>query len=227
VPRVHVRAALSVSLVLVLVVGLLLVGVVMLRGRASASAASHCHGFRVEHAARLRQVSGSGRRVVVIGDSWSVGYKLTDPDRSWPSRLPGRVWVDGFSGSGFSANASACGLVSYATRAGTARNADLVVVEGGLNDYDQTYAAVRSGFRLLMSRLKGRDVVVVGPAPAPLRLAGARRVDRWLASLCRATGVDYVSSIRLTHLPYLPDELHLTAAGHREYGDFVARSLPS
>jgi acyl-CoA thioesterase-1 len=227
VPRAYARATVSVSLALVLAVGLLLAGVVVLRGRASASAAAHCHGFAAEHAARLKHVVGTGRRIVVIGDSWSVGYKLTHPDSSWPSRLPGRVRVDGFSGSGFSAHASTCGPVSYATRARTARGADLVVVEGGLNDFDQPYAAVRDGFRLLMSRLRGRDVVVVGPAPAPRRLAGARRVDRWLAALSRSAGVDYVSSIGLTRLPYLPDRLHLTAAGHREYGDFVARHLPA
>jgi acyl-CoA thioesterase I len=225
VPRAHGRAAVSVTLALVLAVGLVLAGLTVLHERAEASHASVCHRFATDHAARLRHVTGSGRSVVVIGDSWSVGYRLTDPDRAWPSRLPGRVRVDGFSGSGFSADASPCGAVSYATRAGTARNADLVVVEGGLNDYDQPYAAVRAGFEALMARLKGRDVVVFGPAPAPRRLAGARRVDRWLAALAESSGVDYVSSIH-QRLPYLPDRLHLTPAGHREYGDFVAAHLP-
>lgn len=214
-------------LALVLAVGLALAGLVAMRGRANASSAAQCHRFSADHAAELQRVTGSGRRTVVIGDSWSVGYKLTHPDRGWPSRLPGRVRVDGFSGSGFSAHASECGAVSYAARARTARSAELVVVEGGLNDYDQPYAAVRAGFRLLMARLKGRDVVVFGPAPAPRRSAGARRVDRWLAGLSAAAGVDYVSSIHLTGLPYLSDRLHLTPAGHREYGDWVARHLPS
>ncbi|SFC30394.1 acyl-CoA thioesterase-1 [Nocardioides terrae] len=226
-PRVRSRAVLSVSLALVIAVGLALAGMVALRGPASASGAAQCHRFAADHATQLKRVAGSGRPVVVIGDSWSAGYKLTDPRRGWPSRLPGQVRVDGFSGSGFSAHASPCGAVSYATRAGTARGADLVVVEGGLNDFDQSYAAVRSGFRLLMSRLQGRTVVVVGPAPAPRRRAGAQRVDRWLAALSRAAGVDYVSSIHLTGLPYLADRLHLTPTGHREYGDWVARHLPS
>jgi acyl-CoA thioesterase-1 len=226
VARAHGRAFVSVTLALVLAAGLVLAGLVVLRGRAEATGASQCHRFAAEHAARLRHVTGTGRSVVVIGDSWSVGYKLTNPEAAWPARLPGRVRVDGFSGSGFSAHASPCGAVSYATRTGLARRADLVVVEGGLNDYDQTYAAVRSGFHLLISRLKGRDVVVFGPAPAPRRLDGARRVDGWLAALSRAAGVDYVSSIDL-RLPYLPDRLHLTRAGHRAYGDFVARHLPA
>ena len=217
---------LSVSLALVLAVGFAFAVLTVQHERAAASRASVCHRFAADHAAVLRHVSGRGRSVVVIGDSWSVGYKLTDPEAAWPSRLPGRVRVDGFSGSGFSATASECGAVSYATRTRSARGAGLVVVEGGLNDYDQSYAAVRSGFRLLLSRLRGRDVVVVGPAPAPLRLAGARRVDGWLAALSASAGVPYVSSIDL-RLPYLPDRLHLTPAGHRTYGDWVARHLPS
>jgi acyl-CoA thioesterase-1 len=225
VPRVRSRTVLSVSLTLLLAVGLAFVALTVQHERAAASRASVCHRFSADHAAALRRVSGQGRRVVVIGDSWSVGYKLRHPAAAWPSRLPGQVRVDGFSGSGFSAGASECGAVSYATRAATARGADLVVVEGGLNDYDQSYAAVRSGFRLLMSRLRGRAVLVVGPAPAPLRLAGARRVDRWVSTLCAAAGVPYLSSIHL-RLAYLPDRLHLTPAGHRVYGDWVARRLP-
>jgi acyl-CoA thioesterase-1 len=89
-----------------------------------------------------------------------------------------------------------------------------------------TYAEVSSGFDRLMSRLAGRHVVVVGPAPAPLRLAGATRVDGWLSRLCERTGTDYISTIGL-RLPYLPDRLHLTPAGHRAFGDYVASRLPA
>ena len=69
-------------------------------------------------------VTGSGERVVVVGDSWSAGLGLDDPVQSWPSRLPGRIHVAGFSGTGFSAHASPCGRVSFARpRAGRARRA--------------------------------------------------------------------------------------------------------
>lgn len=218
---------LALGLALVLALGLALAGAVVLRGRAAADVASMCRRFAADHAAlAARPVTGEGRRIAVIGDSWSAGYLLRDPGAGWPARLPGRVSVDGFSGSGFSATASPCGRVSFADRASSARGADLVVVEGGLNDFDQSYASVRAGFRALLRRLAGREVLVVGPAPAPSRLAGARRVDRWLAALCRAAGVDYVSAIGLD-LPYLPDRLHPTAEGQWEFGDFVAAHLPS
>src|SRR3954471_20334958 len=67
-----------------------------------------CHAIDVASETRRSDVSGTGRTVAVIGDSYSLGLGLADPRASWPSRLQGRVVVDGFSGSGFSDAASAC-----------------------------------------------------------------------------------------------------------------------
>ncbi|HEY0888913.1 MAG TPA: SGNH/GDSL hydrolase family protein [Nocardioides sp.] len=206
------------------------VGVVV-RGTASADDVARCERHQDAAAARARLVTGSGARTVVIGDSWSVGFRLDRPAAAWPARLPGRISVDGFSGSGFSATASPCPGVSFAERASraVAGGAELVIVEGGLNDYDQPERSVRDGFAALMSRLSpyvaDRAVVVVGPPPAPARSRGAQRVDRWLGQLCEEYGVAYVSSAGLD-LEYLPDRLHLTAAGHRAFGDWVADQLP-
>jgi acyl-CoA thioesterase-1 len=63
--------------------------------------------------------------------------------------------------------------------------------------------------------------VVVGPAPAPARAAEVPRVDRLLSHLAAKYAVAYVPVMDLD-LPYLDDGLHLTAAGHREFGDAVA-----
>ena len=169
-------------------------------------------------------MTGTGPSVTVIGDSWSVGLGLVDPGASWPSELPGRVRVAGFSGSGFSRHASHCGNRSFATRAAAARNADLVVVEGGLNDYDQPAADIRAGFRALMSSLSGHTVVVVGPASAPSRAGFVERVDTTLAALCDEHGVAYVEA-SAWDLDYLPDRLHLTPAGHAAFGRHVAEEL--
>ena len=130
-------------------------------------------------------VTGSGERVVVIGDSWSAGLGLDRPVQSWPSRLSGRIHVAGFSGSGFSAKASPCGRVSFADRAPAAlRNgADLVVVEGGLNDFDRSRAEIKAGFARVMRaaaayrRRRGRP----GDGPG----ARARRCRGWTG--CCAT----------------------------------------
>jgi acyl-CoA thioesterase-1 len=194
-----------------------------LTAHAQGDDSSRCERFQTASDGRASQVTGAGPRVVVIGDSWSAGLGLDQPGLSWPSRLPGRIHVAGFSGSGFSAHASPCGGVSFAQRAGPAvrDGADLVVVEGGLNDVDHTDGEISVGFNRLMRTLSPYHVVVVGPARAPSRARGVPRVDHLLASLSAIHGVSYVSTSDL-RLSYLDDRLHLTAAGHRAFGDAVA-----
>jgi acyl-CoA thioesterase-1 len=191
--------------------------------RARGADAGHCQRFAADSVERAARVTGSGQRVVVIGDSYSAGLGLADPAASWPARLPGSVHVAAFSGSGFSEDASTCGAVSFADRAPAAvrDGADLVVVEGGLNDYDQPAAAITAGFTRLMDALDGLDVVVVGPVSAPSRAGAVPRVDALLAALCAQHHVRYVSTSDLA-LDYLGDDLHLVPASHVAFGDAVA-----
>lgn len=190
--------------------------------------ADRCDRFARTSLARAERDTGAGQRVVVIGDSYSVGLGLDEPADSWTSRLPGRVHVAGFSGSGFSSRASGCGRVSFADRAprAVAAGADLVVVEGGLNDFDRTDTEIRDGFQALVDALADSlgdvPLVVVGPPPAPARAAEVPRVDTLLARLAAAHGATYLSMAD-AELPYLTDGLHLTAEGHRAFGDAVAR----
>lgn len=220
--RLHRR---SVGLV---VVGALLVlaAVTLDAARARGESADRCARFSAASVARAAEVTGSGARVVVIGDSYSAGLGLAEPVRSWPARLPGRVHVAGFSGSGFSRDASPCGPVSFADRAPAAlrSGAELVVVEGGLNDVDQSSAAITTGLRRVLRAARGHRVVLVGPPTAPARSRGVPRVDAILARLAAAYGVDYVRTSDLA-LAYLADRLHLTPAGHRAFGDAVAQRI--
>lgn len=185
-----------------------------------------CQAARAASAARSDTITGSGPRTVVIGDSWSVGLGLDEPAGSWPAQLPGEVHVEGLSGSGFSETASRCGDVSFAARTprATLGGADLVVVEGGLNDFDQPPAATTRGFERLLDALADHRVVVVGPADAPSRSAGARRVDDLLERLSREHHVPYVSTLDL-ELDYLDDDLHLTSEGHEDFGRVVAERV--
>jgi acyl-CoA thioesterase-1 len=205
-----------------------LVGVVSLlvSGGARGVDTEHCARLEAQSQLREHQVTGHGEHVVVIGDSYSVGLGLRHPETAWPSRLPGRVQVFGFSGSGFSEHASTCPGASYADRAPDAirGGAELVVVEGGLNDYDQPEADLRDGFRRLMTELRGHRVLVVGPPDAPSRAAAAERVDLLLRDESARARVDYLP---MTGHPfaYLSDRLHLTPAGHREFGDLVAAAV--
>jgi acyl-CoA thioesterase-1 len=199
---------------------------VLMSAGATGGDAEHCVRLALQSQVRERVVTGHGERIVVIGDSYSVGLGLRDPDRSWPSRLPGRVHVFGFSGSGFSQDASGCPGASYADRAphAMAHGASLVVVEGGLNDYDQPTADVRAGFRRLIEELGSRPVLVVGPPAAPARAAAALRVDEVLREESVRAGVEYLSMAD-RYLPYLDDRLHLTPAGHRAFGSIVADAI--
>jgi acyl-CoA thioesterase-1 len=206
-----------------LVAALLATGVIAARASAHQS---KCERFEAASVKRGAAVTGSGERVVVVGDSWSAGLGLDQPVRSWPSRLPGRVHVAGFSGSGFSAKASECGRVSFGDRAPAALKggADLVIVEGGLNDYDRGRAEIKAGFARVMASTTPYRTVVVGPASAPARAGKVPRVDRLLAHLSKKYGVAYVSMVDL-QLPYLDDRLHMTPAGHVTFGDTVAARI--
>lgn len=218
------RRELGVAAVLVLLLATVLT--IQVAERARGAGVPRCERFAAASVERARADAGTGPRVIVIGDSYSVGLGLSDPANGWPSRLDGAVHVAGFSGSGFSRGAGHCPGVSYAERAGKALRggADLVVVEGGLNDVGQSSAEITAGFQRLMRELDGQRVVVVGPALAPSRAGGVPRVDRLLADLTSRRGIPYVRTSGLA-LPYLGDELHLTAAGHRAFGDAVARAI--
>ncbi|PUA79802.1 SGNH/GDSL hydrolase family protein [Nocardioides currus] len=221
--RASRRFPLPVVLVLTALLATLLV--TTLAARARGSEAALCERHARDAAARAQAVTGTGEPITVIGDSWTVGLGLADLRSSWPSRLPGRVTVAGFSGSGFSRHASPCGDRRFATRTGAARGADLVVVAGGLNDYDQPAVDIQAGFRSLMSSLRGRTVVVVGPASAPSRAGFVPRVDATLATLCKAYGVPFIDTTGWDDLSYLPDRLHLTDAGHAAFGQHVTDEL--
>jgi acyl-CoA thioesterase-1 len=201
------------------------VGGIAWHDRAEAEAVRHARCARFAHEQRWRadHPTGSGPRVVVIGDSWSAGFGLPDPERSWPARLVGRVVVDGFPGSGFSERASGCHLVSYADRAPAdlRKGAALVVVQGGLNDFDQPAADIAQGFSRLMGELRGYRVIVVGPAMAPSRAAAVPRVDGLLSALSGRADVPYFSTADLK-LTYQHDQLHPDPVGADAFGDAVA-----
>lgn len=188
-----------------------------------------CNDRRAAARERADLVTGSGDRVLVIGDSYSVGLGVGAP-QSWPTRLPGRVQVDGFSGSGFTPEASPCGDLSYGARAarGVPGEPGVVVLQGGLNDVDQPEAELVAGFERVLSALHDQPghpgVLVVGPPSAPDRAHVVPEVDAVLARLAEEHGVPYLSMLD-EDLPYLDDGLHLTPEGHREFGDRVAAAL--
>ncbi|KRB77968.1 hypothetical protein ASE01_07265 [Nocardioides sp. Root190] len=184
-------------------------------------------GVRADRAAqRAELVTGTGPEVLVVGDSYSVGVGVGSA-RSWPVRLPGRVRVDGFSGSGFSVGASACGDLSYASRVERSlrRTTDLVVVEGGLNDHDQPIADVEAGAERLLDRIGATPALLVGPPVVPDRSrAAVQEIDATLARVASERGVPYLSMLEVD-LSLLEDRLHPDRAGHRRFGDVVGERV--
>jgi acyl-CoA thioesterase I len=177
-------------------------------------------------------VAGTGTRVAVLGDSWTSGFALADPEQGWAyvlSRALGwRAAVDGFPGSGFTTDAG-CPGQRYAQRVDRIPvDAALVLVEGGINDLPDPAAVGAASSALLAqvhARVPGAAVVVVGPPLVPARSpATAHRVAADLARSAAAQGATWVDSTGWT-LPYLPDGVHLTAAGHGQFADLVAARL--
>jgi acyl-CoA thioesterase-1 len=196
--------------------------------RASGAQTSHCARLSLDSRThqRLLTGTGTGRKVVVIGDSYSTGIGLHSDQLAWTSQVPGRVRVFGFGGSGFSRTASGCRSVAYDQRAPAALRTkpDLVVIEGGLNDFDQPVSRIKAGYRRLLAEVGNRPAVVIGPAHAPDRAARAVRVDTLLRAEAKRSGTPYVSMIKY-RFSYLHDGIHLTANGHRKYGAIVAAAL--
>lgn len=207
--------------------GLVVAGVAIgVNDDAQASLGERCRDIARAAEVRRDAVTGSGTRIAVIGDSYAEGLGLDDPATSWPARLDGRVVVDGFSGSGFSAAASPCRGVAYSARVDRALTSQpsVVVVEGGLNDFDVPSPQLRAGARAVLHALEGHPVVVVGPPMAPQRASSVPRVDRILASVAAEVGVPYIRTTEW-ELEYLPDQLHLTEDGHETFGDNVRDAL--
>ena len=188
--------------------------------------ADTCRAIAAASTVRHAAVAGVGPLTVVIGDSYSQGAHLPDPSGSWPSMLPGQVVVDGFAGSGFTAAASPCSGEAFGLRVARAlaEHPALLVIQGGLNDYDVPDDQLRSGVRNVLAQLAGSRAVLVGPPNAPRRVAQVSRVDALLAAEAARAGVPYVRTSGW-QLPFLPDRLHLTPDGHRAFGDLVAQRI--
>ncbi|HEY9564931.1 MAG TPA: SGNH/GDSL hydrolase family protein [Nocardioides sp.] len=216
----------------VLICALVIGGIAAQREQAVSEQSSACARFEAQAELRLDAVVGNGPRTVVIGDSWAAGLESRDIGRTWTDQLPGRVTVHAFAGSGFSRTASGCGeAFSYAARAASAPfdEAALVVIEGGLNDFDRPASEITVGFNAVIDQMVARgveseEIRVIGPARAPSRAGGAIRVDRLLADLAERRDIAYVSVIDL-ELDYLDDQLHLTDAGHAMFGSVVQERL--
>jgi lysophospholipase L1-like esterase len=181
-------------------------------------------------------------RAYFFGDSWTEG-QVARRGRGFPfvtSELLG--WtptVDGVGSTGYLSHWRPSTL-PYPVRAAAipaGTKADVVILEGGLNDRTMPLsglrAAVRETITTLRAKFPGAPIVVLGPAANTLPVpATVRQVDRLVAQASADEGAPYISPIQrewLTGLNFrdvidAPSH-HPTTAGHAYLGGRLAVAL--
>jgi hypothetical protein len=187
------------------------------------------------------QVPAHGR-AYFFGDSWTEG-QVARRGRGFPyvtSELLGwTAEVDGVGGTGYlqthRPSTQTYPVRAAAIPAGT--QADIVIVEGGLNDIGGDLRglkpAVLSTIDALQARFPGKPIVVLGPAPRSLPVPAAlKQIDLDIRDACRSAAVPYVSPIErewITGLNFRdiidPATTHPSTAGHAYLGGRLAVAL--
>jgi lysophospholipase L1-like esterase len=180
--------------------------------------------------------------VYFFGDSWTQGYAAA-PHRGFPyivgQALGWKVVVGpDESGAGY-VNTFARAHPVFATRVKELPrlHADLVVIEGGVNDIPGPLAhfwtAAKMTVQQLQAKAGGAPVVIVGPAtPDGTTPEGLAAIDYQLAGVAQQLRVPYISPIKegwlnSTNVKGLidPKRQHPNTAGHAYYGGRLAADL--
>lgn len=175
-------------------------------------------------------VSEGEPKVFILGDSYSTGEVLPDPTQNWAHELgEAQGWetvVDAIGGTGFMTGGY-CGDDLFSTRVDhvLAESPETLIVQGGLNDSNSDPEHVEFAARTLLQEFESvPNVVVVGPTLAP-RKDNLDEIDAAMASAAEDAGAHYVSALDW-ELEFSDDRLHLTEAGHQQFAEKVAESLP-
>lgn len=144
-------------------------------------------------------------RVLVFGDSWTVGSAATVPSGGYAYRVADIAgWdtiVNGESGSGYLKEGRAGNTFGERiARLDPALDPDAVIIQGSINDRrlgaEGYREAVQAAWDDLAATYPRATIVVLGPAPQVLPIEAATlRIDRDLAELAAARGWPYVSPI--------------------------------
>lgn len=181
-------------------------------------------------------------RAYFFGDSWAEG-QVARRGRGFPyvtgELLGWTTVVDGVGSTGYLSHwrpsTQTYPVRASAIPAGTA--ADVVILEGGLNDRSLPLAglkaAVRETITTLRTRFRGAPVVVLGPMPNALPVPESlRQVDRLIEEASSDAGAPYVSPIQrewITGLNFRDvidaKSQHPTTAGHAYLGGRLAVAL--
>lgn len=173
------------------------------------------------------KVDGPGASALIMGDSYTEGALLERPAQGWAYRLVGaqgwNAFVDGIGSTGF-VTESGCGNDAFTARAEKMDGAEVVVIQGGLNDFRDDPSKISAAAKVLVAGAPGSArVVVVGPPAAPAR-PEALDIDISLSRGLEGTRAEYISTVGW-ELDYLPDGTHLTEDGHEIFAANVAAAL--
>jgi len=213
--------------VVALVIGAGVVG--FRQWRASEARATSCAAIReqADERGEIVTIEGTnGVHIAILGDSYSSGDGLPDWRDAWPYALQEQtgatVSVAGIGMTGF-VNAGFCEGDEFGSRATDIAEVspDLVIIQGGINDWQSDADSVTSAATSVISSFDA-PVIVVGPADS-LQRPEVALVDSALRQATADTGATYVSMLD-EPLPMLPDQVHLTGEGHRQFAALVAEA---
>jgi acyl-CoA thioesterase-1 len=206
-------------------------GTVAMKVRDNIQTQQDCATITARHGGNFDpvQLPGKGGSASVLGDSYTEGYLLDDPTRGWAySLVKAQGWdatLDGIPSTGF-VNESACGGDSFKARVRELTAANLLIVQGGVNDFRKDPADVEAAAdNVLRMANSVKRVVVIGPAPAPERRDKLAAIDASLAAVAKLNNREYISALGWSDLEFLPDGVHLTEAGHARFAAHVAAAL--
>lgn len=144
-------------------------------------------------------------RVLIFGDSWTVGSAATAPDLGYAYRVADIAgWdtiVNGESGSGYLKEGRAGNTFGERiAHLDPALDPALVIIQGSINDRRHGAAgyrdAVEDAWDGLAATYPRAQIIVLGPAPQVLPVeAATRRIDADLAALAAARDWPYISPI--------------------------------
>lgn len=165
----------------------------------------------------------------ILGDSYTAGGGLANPKDSW-AYLIGKhegwaTTVVGSRSAGLT-DPGPCGEHAFAFRIGTtlATGPDMLIIQGGLKDAAASGPNIRAAAdKLLEEAATVPRVVVIGPVSAP-SVPALDHVEKALSESAAAYGRNYISA-RTWGLEFMPDQLHLTAAGHSKFAKLVANHV--
>jgi acyl-CoA thioesterase-1 len=167
---------------------------------------------------------GAGHALVIVGDSYSTGFDLSDPRESWAyetaANLGLKNTIAAYPGTGFGVSGH-CGGDVFADRLGAVTaSTKLVLVQGGLNDaiFDTSSTDLRSEGSAVVRSIRASApktrIIIVGPAqPRAVQKDAVDRVAAALQETARTSGVEFLDLRSISFRS--PDGTHPDDAGQQ------------